>query len=52
MTVTYPDEGLSFESFDTMGSDILVIKDSNRNYFLANAAAPNDLYSPFDDCVQ
>ena len=52
MTVTYPDEGLSFESFDTMGSDILVIKDSDRNYFLANAAAPNDLYSPFDDCVQ
>ena len=52
MTVTYPDEGLSIESFDTMGSDILVIKDSNRNYFLANAATPNDLYSPFDDCVQ
>lgn len=51
-TVTYPDEGLSIESYDTMGSDILVIKDSNGNNFLANAAAPNDLYSPFDDCIQ
>lgn len=51
-TVTYPDEGLSFDSFDVTGSNTLVVKDSNRNYFLANAAAPNDLYSPFDDCVR
>lgn len=51
-TVTYPDDGLSIESYDTMGSDILLIKDSNGHYFLANAATPNDLYSPFDDYVQ
>lgn len=51
-TVTYPNDGLSIESYDTMGSDILLIKDSNGNYFLANAATPNDLYSPFDDYVQ
>ncbi len=51
-TVTYPDEGLSFDSFDVTGSNTLVVKDSNRNYFLANAATPNDLYSPFDDCVR
>ena len=50
--VTYPSNGLSIESYDTMGSDVLLIKDSDGNYFLANAATPNDLYSPFDDYVQ
>lgn len=50
--VTYPSDGLSIESYDTMGSDVLLVKDSDGNYFLANAATPNDLYSPFDDYVQ
>lgn len=49
--ITYLDEGLTIESCDSV-SGVLLIKDSNRNYFLANAATPNDLYSPFDDCVQ
>lgn len=49
--ITYLDEGLTIESSD-IASDILLIKDSNGNYFLANAATPNDLYSPFDDYVQ
>ena len=49
--ITYLDEGLTIESSD-IASGILLIKDSDRNYFLANAATPNDLYSPFDDCVK
>ena len=51
-TVSYLDDGLSIESYDPTGSDILFIKNSDGNYFLANAATPNDLYSPFDDCIQ
>lgn len=49
--ITYLDEGLTIKSTD-IENNIFLVKDSDGNYFLANAAAPNDLYSPFDDCVQ
>lgn len=47
-TVTNLDEGLRIKAFDTNGSDTLVIE-KDGYYFLADAATPNDLYSPFDD---
>lgn len=50
-TVTNLDEGIRIKAFDRNGSDTLVIE-KDGYYFLADAATPNELYSPFDNYVE